>query len=151
MSLLFDEAFIAKLFLALIAATPVAAVVGALIHRAAAGRLSREAIVVWIVVALARPANFGLWRMFNAIEDHWGLDRTRPLLINFAVFVALGLAIGLLLRVLLRPRATPEPPVSMLCASYNLHSFGSSIVVRGSACRNRRRSRMVAQKKRDHR
>ena len=103
MHFLYDEQFIANLFLALVAATPALAIVGALVQRVAAGGLSRRAVVLWIVVALAGPANFGFWHMFNRIEDHWGLDRVEPLLINFGIFVFLGVVIGLSLRFLLRP------------------------------------------------
>ena len=111
MSWLYDEQFISRLFVALIVATPALAVVGAFIHRAVAHTLSRCAVVGWALVALAGPANFGLWHMYNGIEDYWGLDRVKPLLINLAIFIALGVAVGLVLRVLLkqeRPKTEPS-------------------------------------------
>ncbi|MCX8035806.1 MAG: hypothetical protein N3D11_01895 [Candidatus Sumerlaeia bacterium] len=103
MAWLYQEETIEALFLALIAITPAIAAVGGVLHRLAAGRLSRRALTLWAGVALAGPANYGLWRLFNAIEDYWGLDRVKPLLINFAIFVALGVVVGLVLRILLRP------------------------------------------------
>ncbi len=103
MAWLYQEQTVERLFLALMAAAPAVAAVGALLHRFAAGKLSRRAATLWVVLAAAGPANYGLWRLFNAIEDYWGLDRVKPLLINFAIFVALGVVAGLVLRVLLRP------------------------------------------------
>jgi len=106
MNWLYDERIVATFFLALLAATPAAAVVGAAIHRAVSERLSRRALALWIVVAVAGPLNYGLWHLFNVIEDRWGLDRVEPLLVNFAIFVSLGLIIGLLLRRFLRLAAS---------------------------------------------
>jgi len=108
MSLLYDEKFISLLFTVLIAATPAAALLGGLIHSRAAKGLSRQALVLWIVLGAAGPANYALWHLYNAIEDHWGLDRVKPLLINFAIFVALGLVVGLILRRLLAGTPSPE-------------------------------------------
>jgi len=111
MSWLYNERIVGALFLALIVATPAAAVVGGFIHRRLTKRTSRRAVALWSVVALSGPLNYGLWRLYNAIEDHWGLDRVEPLLINFTIFIFLGVAIGLVLRRLLRPKpANPEPP-----------------------------------------
>ena len=50
-----------------------------------------------------------------AIENHWGLDRVKPLLINAGIFVAVGILAGLALRLLLRPpgpNATSAPAPS---------------------------------------
>ena len=102
MSWLYDEQFVSRLFVALIVATPGLAVIGAFIHRAVAHGLSRCAVVGWVVVALAGPANYGLWQMYNGIEDYWGLDRVEPLLINLAIFIVLGIGVGIVLRLLLR-------------------------------------------------
>ena len=102
MSWLYDERMVSALFLALIVATPAVAVVGAFAHRFVAKGLSRQAAVLWSVVALFGPVNYGLWRFYNLIEDHWGLDQVKSLLINFALFVLLGIVIGLVLRFLLR-------------------------------------------------
>lgn len=111
MKILYDEVFIAVLFKVLIAATPVAAAIGFLIHRRLGrGVCSRQGRVLWTVLALAGPLNYGLWYMYNAIEDHWGLDRVKPLLINFGIFVVIGVTIGLIVRVLLRGESSQSEP-----------------------------------------
>jgi len=113
MKWLYDEQIVSTLFLALIVVTPAAAALGYLMHYLLARRLSRRARVLWVVVAAAGPFNYCLWHLYNVIEDHWGLDRVKPLLINLALFIVLGLIIGLLLRLLLRrgPEASePAPP-----------------------------------------
>jgi len=108
MKWLYDERIVSVLFLALIVVTPTAAVVGAFLHRCLAHGLSRQAVVLWVVVALAGPVNFALWRLYNRIEDHWGLDQVKPLLINCGLFILLGVVVGLILRFLLRPQKNDE-------------------------------------------
>jgi len=103
MSWLYDERIVTALFLALIVATPAVAIAGGAVHHRLAHGLPRRTWVLWIVLALVGPLNYGFWRLYNLIEDHWGLDRVEPLLINFAFFIFLGVAIGLVLRFLLRP------------------------------------------------
>ena len=113
MGLLYNEDFIAWLFTALVVATPVVALIGLLIRRClVAGGCSRRGRVLWAVLALAGPANYGLWRLYNRIEDHWGLDSVKALLVNFALFVFLGIAVGLGLRFLLRAGSTPAETAS---------------------------------------
>lgn len=113
MKWLYDEQIVSTVFLALVVVTPVAAVLGALLHSRLARGLSRRARVLWVVVAIVGPFNYGLWHFYNVIEDHWGLDRVEPLLINFAIFVFLGLVIGLVIRFLLRREPKkPESPAS---------------------------------------
>lgn len=41
---------------------------------------------------------YPLWRIYNLIEDHFGLDSVAALLINLALFVVVGVTVGLLLR-----------------------------------------------------
>jgi hypothetical protein len=48
------------------------------------------------VIALVGPLVAGLWFLYNAIEDHYGLDSVKALLINFALFIAVGLLISYL-------------------------------------------------------
>jgi hypothetical protein len=109
MSWLYNERVISTLFLALIVATPAAATVGGLVHKGLARGLSNRALVLWVVLALSGPLNYGLWRLYNVIEDYWGLDRVEPLLVNFAIFIFLGVAIGLVLRSLLRSANSTNP------------------------------------------
>lgn len=47
-----------------------------------------------LVCGLLGPAIWVLWRMYNAIEDHYGLDSVKGLLINLALFVTLGASLG---------------------------------------------------------
>lgn len=102
MAWIFNEQVVSAVFLALVAITPATAAAGWFFHRRLVGRLSPAASVFWCVLGLSGPANFGLWNLYNAIENYWGLDRVEPLLINFVLFILLGVAVGLVLRVLLR-------------------------------------------------
>lgn len=43
---------------------------------------------------LLLTANWVLWRIYNAITDRLGLDTVRNLLVNLALFVALGAIAG---------------------------------------------------------
>lgn len=74
-------------------ALPLAGIVlGALIG-ALRKRLRRGA-VVGLTCGLSGPAIWLLWRMYNGIVGHYGLDSVRGLLVNLALFVAIGLVIG---------------------------------------------------------
>jgi len=44
--------------------------------------------------ALLGPAAWLLWRAYNAVEDAFGLDSVKALVVNLVVFVIAGLAIG---------------------------------------------------------
>jgi hypothetical protein len=43
---------------------------------------------------LLGPTVWVLWRIYNAIEDHYGLDSVKALLINLALFVIIGVSLG---------------------------------------------------------
>lgn len=47
---------------------------------------SREITGYGVILALSEP----LWLIYNAIEDAYGLDSIKALLINAALFIALG-------------------------------------------------------------
>ncbi len=49
---------------------------------------SREVTGYGVILVLCEP----LWLMYNVIEDAFGLDSIKALLINAALFIALGLA-----------------------------------------------------------
>jgi hypothetical protein len=51
-----------------------------------------------LLVGLLGPANWLLWRLYNGIENRYGLDSVKALLLNLAIFAALGVAIGIGLR-----------------------------------------------------
>ena len=44
---------------------------------------------------LVGAGNYALWTAYNAITDRLGLDTVKNLLVNLAVFVAVGAAAGL--------------------------------------------------------
>jgi hypothetical protein len=54
----------------------------------------RQGALLSAVAVLLYP----LWVVYNAIEDHFGLDSVAALLINLALFVVLGVAGGLAVR-----------------------------------------------------
>jgi hypothetical protein len=66
---------------------------------AAAARSRRSAVLTrGALLAGAAVLLFPAWMVYNAIEDHFGLDSVAALLINLGLFVALGGGIGLLFR-----------------------------------------------------
>jgi len=50
------------------------------------------------LLSLAGMLAYPLWLVYNAIEDRFGLDSVAALLINLALFVAVGTGMGLLYR-----------------------------------------------------
>jgi hypothetical protein len=56
------------------------------------------ALAAGIFVGLLGPVNWLLWRVYNTIEDHYGLDSVNAMLLNLALFAALGLAVGISVR-----------------------------------------------------
>lgn len=67
----------------------VGALVGALRRRLAQG------LGAGLLFGAAGPAVWVLWRMYNGIVGHFGLDSVAGLLINLALFAAIGVACGL--------------------------------------------------------
>ncbi len=49
-----------------------------------------------------------LWPLYNAIEDHFGLDSVAALAINAGIFVALGVVIGISWTALFGKKNKPE-------------------------------------------
>jgi hypothetical protein len=106
---LVDLQAVEKWFGILAVLAPILAIgVGALLqHR----RGRPGALVIGILIGLLGPANWLLWRIYNRIEDHYGLDSVKAMLINLALFAALGIAVGLGFRFLRRskgPSGRPE-------------------------------------------
>jgi len=70
----------------------------------------------WVLAMLAAPGLLLLWKAYNAITDHFGLESVRGLLANVCLFAAAALvitALRLLLKALLSgpsmsPRNRPE-------------------------------------------
>jgi hypothetical protein len=67
----------------------IGAVVGAMRGRA------RRGLVIGLVIGHTGPATFVLWKVYNGIMARYGLDSVKGLLLNLALFVAVGLAVGL--------------------------------------------------------
>ncbi len=44
---------------------------------------------------LVGAGNFALWTVYNRITDRLGLDTVKNLLVNLALFAAVGIAVGL--------------------------------------------------------
>ncbi|MCS6830362.1 MAG: hypothetical protein RMM08_07215 [Armatimonadota bacterium] len=76
------------LFLALAIAGPVAG--------AALAWAKERRLLTGLLWGLLLTANWLLWRLYNAITDRLGLDTVRNLLVNLALFVALGAVAGYL-------------------------------------------------------
>src|SRR5437016_1931653 len=68
------------------------------------------ALVTGILIGLLGPANWLLWRIYNRIEDHYGLDSVKAMLLNLALFAALGIVVGLGFRLFRRPKEPSSRP-----------------------------------------
>lgn len=63
-----------------------------------------------LLCALVGPAIWGFWKVYNPIEDYYGLDSLKALKINF--LIAIGIAIVFAALFLLAPRLVQEPKAS---------------------------------------
>jgi hypothetical protein len=95
---LVDAAQFGRALLALSALGAVLALALLLIDRKRPSMGRRRAALLSAVGALVYP----LWLVYNGIEDRFGLDSVAALLINLALFAAVGIAGGRLLRRLWR-------------------------------------------------
>jgi len=68
------------------------------------------ALVAGILLGLLGPTNWLLWHMYNRIEDHYGLDSVKAMLLNLALFAALGIAVGLIFRFTRRSQTQSRRP-----------------------------------------
>jgi len=75
------------------------ALAGALRRRLAAG------LAIGVLCGAAGPAVWALWRMYNGIVGRYGLDSVRGLLVNLALFIAIGLLLGLAIGLIWRRQA----------------------------------------------
>jgi hypothetical protein len=57
---------------------------------------ARTGAVQGLMGGLLGPLIWLLWRVYNGIEDHYGLDSVRALLLNLALFAAVGITGGIL-------------------------------------------------------
>ena len=67
-------------------------------------------LAIGIALGLLGPINWLLWRVYNRIEDHYGLDSVKAMLLNLALFAALGLAAGAAIRLLSNQRTRQRVP-----------------------------------------
>jgi hypothetical protein len=74
-----------------------APLIAATVLGALRGNMKRR-IAGAMFVALAGPALLIMWTVYNFIIGQWGLDSTRALPMNLAVFVIAGAALGLAAR-----------------------------------------------------
>jgi hypothetical protein len=65
---------------------------------------------IGILVGLLGPVNWLLWRIYNGIEDYYGLDSVKAMLLNLALFAALGVAVGIGVRAFRRSGVHAGPP-----------------------------------------
>ncbi len=82
-----------RLFVVLAIAMPVAGIAAGFGLRAW-GRSARESVVGGAALGIAGPLNWVLWRIYNIITDHNGLDSVRNLIVNLVLFAAVGAVIG---------------------------------------------------------
>jgi hypothetical protein len=107
---LIDLTAIERLFSLLAVLLPLLGIsIGAALHF---GRHRPGTLATGLLLGLLGPANWLLWRIFNGIEDHFGLDSVKAMLINLALFAALGITIGLALRLRRRSGNSTEGPSS---------------------------------------
>jgi len=69
-----------------------------LVIGAGAGAVRKQVLrgaALGLLCGASGPAVFGLWRLYNAIVNHYGLDSITGLLVNLGLFAAIGLLLGL--------------------------------------------------------
>lgn len=107
--LITPQAFERWLLLAAVALAVAGAAVAALDWRSR--RSAGPAAVRGVTVALLGPLALALWRLYNYFEDRYGLDSVLALLINMAIFVALGVGLGAgIARIWRRTETAPVEP-----------------------------------------
>jgi len=63
-----------------------------------AGRLKKSRLMVaGIALLLGGGALAGMWRVYNSLTQHFGLDSVKGLLVNLALFTIAGVILGLLI------------------------------------------------------
>jgi ABC-type dipeptide/oligopeptide/nickel transport system permease component len=83
------------LFIALAIGCPVIGIIAGAWFGARKNSLQRY-LLSGFLIGLVGPLNLLLWEMYNEITNRLGLDTVRNLLVNLALFVALGLIAGIL-------------------------------------------------------
>lgn len=96
LNLILNESFINFLFFVLAFLTPLIVVVLVAILRE---RIWIGEARLWLVLGAAiGPLNLLVWSVYNAIENAYGLDSVGALVMNFILFLILGIVGGLIVR-----------------------------------------------------
>lgn len=96
LKLILNEGFINFLFFVLAFLTPSIVVILVALLRE---KIWTGEARLWLVLgAAAGPLNLLLWSIYNAIENIYGLDSVRALVINVILFLILGIVGGLIIR-----------------------------------------------------
>jgi hypothetical protein len=70
---------------------------------------ARRGLGIGLLIGHTGPLTFVLWKVYNAIMGRYGLDSVKGLLINLALFVAVGLVLGMVVGWRLRRQAAASP------------------------------------------
>ena len=97
MSLIPDAKIVNLVLLGLAALTPLLGF-GLYIARLIPPIAPAKRVALAVLVGVWGPLLLCLWLLFNKIMDAYGLDSVEGLLINAAIFLAVGLVVGILLR-----------------------------------------------------
>lgn len=103
---LLDPAKVERVLVALAIAGPlVGGVVGAVCY----GRADRpwRAIVSGLLMGGLLTLVYGLWRLFNALSETWGLATVKNLALQLVLFALIGVAVGWAIARLNVPRQSP--------------------------------------------
>lgn len=76
--------------------TPMAAGLWWLSLRRSVGNLRRDRRKCAVAVGLVGPGVFGAWLMYSAVTEAFGLDSLKGLVLNLAIFAAIGAGVALL-------------------------------------------------------
>ena len=86
LDILLNSDLIRTLFKVLLFLTPLSALLIYVLFRNRVHNLETFTKIL-ILIGLIGPVNLILWSIYNAIENHFGLDSVVALIINFAIFV----------------------------------------------------------------
>lgn len=67
---------------------------------------ARRGLGIGLLIGHSGPLTFVLWKVYNGIMGRYGLDSVKGLLLNLALFTAVGLVIGVIVGWRLRRQAT---------------------------------------------
>jgi hypothetical protein len=90
-----DLATVDKLLMALAVLGPL---VGLAVGAGTAGADRKPGAIRGLAVGLVGTLVFAMWKVYNGITDHLGLDTVKNVVVNLVLFVAVGVVAGLLLR-----------------------------------------------------